>query len=75
MPSKSSAVLPTPPRDRFLKRPEVTAITGLSKTTIYERIRQGVLPQRIPTGNRNVVWSENQIMAWIEQKKAEAQAA
>jgi predicted DNA-binding transcriptional regulator AlpA len=32
--------------DRILRRPEVEAITGLARSTIYQRLLQGRFPDR-----------------------------
>ena len=37
---------------RLIRMPEVSSMTGLSKTSIYRRIAGGDFPQQIPLGSR-----------------------
>ncbi|MBH1634990.1 AlpA family phage regulatory protein [Stenotrophomonas maltophilia] len=58
----------TPPIDRhpcLLRRAEVEKRTGLSKTTIYDRISAGTFPAQIKLGG-TVAWLESDIEAWME---------
>ena len=48
-------------RRKLLRLPEVKAMTGLSKSTIYARISEGTFPKQIPLGPRLVVWVESDI--------------
>lgn len=50
--------------DRFLKRKEVEAVTGLSRSAIYRLMDAGEFPQSIPLTARAVVWRESEIAAW-----------
>lgn len=60
---------------RILRRPDVEAMTGLSRACIYERMRDGSFPQAVPLGGRAVGWLESEVQAWIEQRLAERAAA
>jgi len=40
---------------KFLRRPEVEAMTGLSKSTIYAKMATGEFPPQIKLGSRVVV--------------------
>ncbi len=53
---------------RIVRLPEVKAITGLSRSTVYERIREGQFPKPVGLGGRNVGWVENEVVAWIEER-------
>jgi prophage regulatory protein len=54
-------------KTRILRRPEVEARTGLSRSAIYRRIADGVFPDSIPLGDGKAVgWIEAEIDAWIE---------
>ena len=46
---------------RFLRLSEVKHMTGLGKTAVYERIRDGVFPTSIKLGGRAVGWIEGEI--------------
>ena len=52
----------------FLRLPEVKAVTGLSKTTIYERIREADFPSPVPIGKRAVGWIESEIKQWAADR-------
>ena len=48
-------------RRKLLRLPEVKAMTGLSKSTIYARISEGTFTKQIHLGPRLVVWVESDI--------------
>jgi prophage regulatory protein len=47
--------------DRFLRLPEVRRITAVSRSTIYLKIAQGLLPPPISLGARTIAWRESEI--------------
>jgi len=51
---------------RFIRVPEVLNRVGFSRTTLYERIKEGGFPDRIKIGPRCVAFVESEIDAWIE---------
>lgn len=53
----------SPPR--LLRRREVEARTGLSRTSIYRNMRNGSFPAPIRVGPRAVRWLEQEIEAWL----------
>ena len=53
--------------DRMLRRPEVIAMTGLSTSTIYQRMTKGTFPKAVRLGVRAVGWPEAEIRAWLAQ--------
>lgn len=55
--------------DRVLSMKEVKIKTGLSKSTIYSQINQGMFPEQIKLGIRRVGWSETDIAHWLHSKK------
>jgi prophage regulatory protein len=59
----------------LLRLPAVIAATGLSKSTIYNRIAEGTFPKQIPLGPRLVVWPESDIQLWINERIKEARAS
>ncbi|MDC7693471.1 AlpA family transcriptional regulator [Asticcacaulis sp. DXS10W] len=65
-----NAVSPTLPAKRIVRLPEVKALTGLSRSTVYERIREGQFPKPVGLGGRNVGWVEGEVTAWIERRIA-----
>jgi prophage regulatory protein len=48
----------------FLRLPEVKAVTGLSKTSIYELIREKSFPAPVRLGPRAVAWVKSEIKQW-----------
>jgi prophage regulatory protein len=48
----------------FLRRRTVEAKTGLSRSTIYARMKDGTFPAPIRIGPRAVAWIESDIEAW-----------
>ena len=48
----------------FVRLPEVKAITGLSKTSIYELIRANSFPPPVRIGSRSVAWIKLEIREW-----------
>lgn len=61
--------------DRYLRRHEVEARTGLGRSTIYAMMAQGAFPKPIKLGARAVAWPESEIAAWLESRKAARDAA
>jgi prophage regulatory protein len=57
----SSRELPT----TILRRKQVESRTGLSRSTIYERMKSGDFPGQVSLGPRAVGWLESDIEAWI----------
>lgn len=59
------------PRLSILRRREVEARTGLSRSTIYLRIASQTFPTPICLGGgRAVGWLEQEIEAWLQQQVA-----
>ena len=61
-----------PLRIRFLRLPEVLARTGLSRSTIYVRLEQGLFPRPVSLGVRAVGWIESEVDEWIRRRIAES---
>ena len=60
----------------FLRLPEVKAVTGLSKTSLYALIRQKSFPAPIRLGPRAVAWIRSEIKQWaVERVHASRSAA
>lgn len=49
----------------ILRRKQVEARTGLSRSTIYERIRAGTFPAPVSLGAKAVGWIEAEIDGWL----------
>jgi prophage regulatory protein len=59
---------------RFLRLPEVEAVTGLKRSQIYEDILDGRFPAPVPLGERAVGWIEDEVAAWLDARIAERDA-
>ena len=51
----------------LLRKPQVTARTGLSPSEIYRREKRGDFPKRIRLGQNVTVWSEAEVDTWVQQ--------
>lgn len=54
---------------RSIRRSELLAKTGLSKTTIYNLERSGSFPQHFMLSPRVAVWDEAEVDAWLESRR------
>lgn len=55
--------------ERILRRPDVEARTGLSRSTIYQWMKEGTFPQPVALGARLVGWRESDIEAWLQARE------
>ena len=55
---------------RFLRVRTVVEMIGLSKSTLYARIRDGSFPKPIQIGAQTVVFLESEIFDWMKDKAA-----
>jgi len=60
---------------KILRLPTVKEKSGLSRSTIYLRIKKGDFPKPISLGDRAVGWLEKDIEDWLEQKIKDSQAS
>lgn len=58
--------------EKLLRRPDVEAITGLSRSTIYQWMKDGKFPQPVALGTRIVAWRESDIEGWLESRETRA---
>jgi prophage regulatory protein len=63
-----SQELPVISVNRVIRLPEVKSITGLSTSTIYAMMSEGLFPPNISLGARAVGWIEKDIQDWINAK-------
>lgn len=66
--STDSNTQDNPPR--FLRLPEVTHITGLSKATVYRQAKSGEFPSPRKIGARASTWLSNEVEAWMSERLA-----
>ncbi len=53
----------------LLRFPTVQALTGLSRSTIYSRIREKAFPEPIKLGSRCTRFRAADVAAWLESVK------
>jgi predicted DNA-binding transcriptional regulator AlpA len=53
-------------RETLLRKREVLRITGLSNSTFYSRIKDGVIPRGVPIGPRLKGWPASEIDAYVQ---------
>lgn len=49
---------------RFMRIKEVSLITSISKSTIYQMVREHRFPKSIPISHKVVAWDEREVLAW-----------
>ena len=57
--------------ERFLRRPEVRQITGLSTNTIQTQVSDELFPQPIQLGEEVNVWLRSDVLQWLEEQTSE----
>ena len=45
-------------------------MTGMGKTFIDDRMKDGTFPKQIQLGFRTVVWNEQEVIKWMEDRMA-----
>jgi prophage regulatory protein len=56
--------------DRVLKMPDVIAVTGLRRTSIYNLVNSGRFPKPIKLSERAIGWLATEITAWQQARAA-----
>lgn len=55
---------------RIMRRPEVEARTGLSRSTLYDWMKKGLFPLPVKLGSRLVGWKDTDVQAWIDAQSS-----
>jgi len=50
----------------ILRLPDVRQLTGLKRSTIYERMTNGSFPRAVSLGTRAIGWRRGDIRAWLQ---------
>ena len=53
---------------QFLRWPEVQAIVGLSRTTVWRLERRGAFPGRCRISENAVGWLDDEISEWVRRQ-------
>jgi prophage regulatory protein len=56
--------------DTFLRLDDVTRITGVPRSTIYDLMKRGQFPEQIKLSDRMVAWSAAEIASWQQDRIA-----
>ena len=54
--------------DMILRLPAVRSRTGLSRSTLYQRIADGSFPKPINLGERAVGWLASEVDGWVADR-------
>ena len=55
-------------KDKFLSKPEVLGMTGLSHVTQWRMEKRGEFPKRRQISPNRVAWLESEILAWMASR-------
>lgn len=58
----------TVPPERLLRLPDVEALVGLRKSSIYDAVKRGEFPAPVKLSRRAVCWPASAIDAWITDR-------
>jgi prophage regulatory protein len=71
-----SNIFPTPAKetsiDPIIKLPKVCELTGLSKSSIYEKMSNDEFPKSIAISTRSVGWLLSEVNTFIQSKVVES---
>lgn len=59
------------PEKKLIRQPAVLAMTGLSRSGLYEGIKNGTFPAPVKIGGRAVAFVQHEVLMWINTKIAE----
>ncbi|MGE0118692.1 MAG: helix-turn-helix transcriptional regulator [Dongiaceae bacterium] len=60
--------------ERFLRRRDVVAITGLSRSQVDRLTKAGQFPSRVTLGPNSSAWLASEVQAWIAERVAASRA-
>ena len=73
MTKEKDFIIPKPlPPEGFVRLPQVTYVLGISRSTLWDGIREGKFPKPIKLGSRTTVWNVEDIRAFIKEKSSQA---
>lgn len=61
--------------EKFLRLPQVKAMTGLGRTRVYRLIGEGAFPRPVRLGPQSVAWLQSEIESWMQGRIAERDEA
>lgn len=54
--------------EKHHRMPAVVEAVGLSRTTIYEMIKEGTFPRPVKLSSRAIAWPESVLKSWMEER-------
>lgn len=54
--------------ERYIRRKEVEKLTGLSRSTIYDKMSKGTFPRPIKLTGKAVAWPESALSDWLSNR-------
>ena len=55
-------------QDILLRQPEVSRITALGRSRVYELICEGDFPRPVKIGARSIAWKSSEIQRWVDSR-------
>jgi prophage regulatory protein len=52
----------------LIRLSEVKEYTGLGRSSIYEKMNNGLFPKSVSLGDRAVAWVDSEITDWVQDK-------
>jgi prophage regulatory protein len=52
--------------EQFMRLPAVLEVTGLTRSSLYRKAKDGEFPQPIKIGDRASAWLRSAVDAWIQ---------
>lgn len=71
---QSAQEAPAASDDRLIRLPEVIAVTGLSRSLVYELEAGGKFPKRCALTERTSAWVWSEVQAWVRNRIAQREA-
>ncbi|MGH1414085.1 MAG: helix-turn-helix transcriptional regulator [Pelagimonas sp.] len=53
---------------KLIRMPEVMSMTGLGRSTIYNKVQAGEFPRPLKISHRHVAWDMHDVLSWIESR-------
>lgn len=60
---------------QFIRLPEVLAMVGLSRMTIYRMVASDQFPRQVKLGANSVAWVKSEVLAWCQDRVAESRTS
>ena len=53
---------------RLIRVPEVLALIGVSRSTLYAMVAEGQFPRPVKIGHRSVGWPARDVQSWLDNR-------